>query len=179
MKISDGIIQQISDSYRKIRNTARYLLGNINDFNRSQKVSYKNMLEIDKFALHKLEKLKEKLKNIMITMNYLFFIPRNPIFLLNRDVFIYLDIIKDRLYCEYKDSVERRSAQTVLTEILDVLVRIISPVLSFTAEEIWERLDYETKEEGVHLSKWIEAKPEYIDEKLAQKWSKIQELRRS
>lgn len=90
----------------------------------------------------------------------------------------YLDIIKDRLYCEYKDSLERRSAQSVLVDILDVLVRIISPVLSFTAEEIWERLDYEGKEESVHLASWIKAKPEHMNEELAKKWQILGELRK-
>ena len=91
---------------------------------------------------------------------------------------LYLDIIKDRLYCEYKDSLERRSAQTVLTNILDVLVRVISPVLSFTAEEIWERLDYEGKEESVHLTSWVEENPEYINNELNEKWDKLGYLRR-
>ena len=91
----------------------------------------------------------------------------------------YLDIVKDRLYCEGKDSIERRSTQTVLTEVLKVLVRIISPVLSFTADEIWERIPEALKEEeSVHLSKWVDANPEYISGELAQKWDKIARIRR-
>lgn len=73
----------------------------------------------------------------------------------------YLDIIKDRLYCEYKDSLERRFQSTVLVEILDVLVQSNIPILSFTAEEIWERLDYQGKEESVHLASWIGIKELY------------------
>ena len=91
----------------------------------------------------------------------------------------YLDIIKDRLYCEYKTSQKRRSAQTVLVEILQVLVRVISPVLSFTAEEIWEKMPENIKEvESIHLASWVELKPEYIDNDLEEKWNKIYHLRR-
>ena len=179
VRLSDNIIQQMSDSYRKIRNTIRYLLGNIHDFNRnSDKVEYKDMLEIDKWALHRLEKLKETTKKHY--ENYEFYsLLQEILYFCSVDMSsFYLDIIKDRLYCEYKTSVERRSAQTVLSEMLDVLVRVISPILSFTAEEIWERLDYENKEESVHLASWIQEKPEYVNEELASKWSKLYELRK-
>ena len=91
----------------------------------------------------------------------------------------YLDIIKDRLYVERTDSKLRRSAQTVMTEILEFLVRAISPVLSFTSEEIWEKMPEVLKDgESVHLSKWSEARPEYINEELNAKWNKIMELRK-
>ncbi|WP_073508357.1 isoleucine--tRNA ligase [Streptobacillus notomytis] len=178
VRISDNIIQQMTDSYRKIRNTARYLLGNINDFDRNSKVAYEDMLEIDKWAMHKLEELKEKVAKHY--ENYEFYsLFQEILYFCSVDMSsFYLDIIKDRLYCEYKDSLERRSAQTVLVDILDVLVRIISPVLSFTAEEIWERLDYVGKEESVHLSKWIEAKPEHINEEIAKRWQILGELRK-
>lgn len=178
VRISENIINQMSDSYRKIRNTARYLMGNIHDFDRTNKVSYNDMLEIDKWAMHKLEILKEKVEKFYD--NYEFYsLFQEILYFCSVDMSsFYLDIIKDRLYCEYKDSLERRSAQTVLTEILDVLVRMIAPVLSFTAEEIWERLDYEGKEESVHLSSWIKSNDEYKNKELEEKWEKIYNLRK-
>ncbi|QXW66228.1 isoleucine--tRNA ligase [Streptobacillus moniliformis] len=178
VRISDNIIQQTTDSYRKIRNTARYLLGNINDFDRSNKVAYDDMLEIDKWAMHKLEELKEKVTKHYENYEFYSLFQEILYFCSVEMSSFYLDIIKDRLYCEYKDSLERRSAQSVLVDILDVLVRIISPVLSFTAEEIWERLDYEGKEESVHLASWIKAKPEHMNEELAKKWQILGELRK-
>ncbi|WP_064612466.1 isoleucine--tRNA ligase [Streptobacillus moniliformis] len=178
VRISDNIIQQMTDSYRKIRNTARYLLGNINDFDRSNKVAYDDMLEIDKWAMHKLEELKEKVTKHYENYEFYSLFQEILYFCSVEMSSFYLDIIKDRLYCEYKDSLERRSAQSVLVDILDVLVRIISPVLSFTAEEIWERLDYEGKEESVHLASWIKAKPEHMNEELAKKWQILGELRK-
>ncbi|WP_064607017.1 isoleucine--tRNA ligase [Streptobacillus moniliformis] len=178
VRISDNIIQQMTDSYRKIRNTARYLLGNINDFDRRNKVAYDDMLEIDKWAMHKLEELKEKVTKHYENYEFYSLFQEILYFCSVEMSSFYLDIIKDRLYCEYKDSLERRSAQSVLVDILDVLVRIISPVLSFTAEEIWERLDYEGKEESVHLASWIKAKPEHMNEELAKKWQILGELRK-
>ena len=178
VRISDNIIQQMSDSYRKIRNTARYLLGNINDFDRKTKVDYKDMLEIDKWAMHKLEELKRKTTKHYENYEFYALFQEILYFCSVEMSSFYLDIIKDRLYCEYKDSLERRSAQTVLSNILDVLVRVISPVLSFTAEEIWERLDYEGKEESVHLTSWVEENPEYINNELNEKWEKLGSLRR-
>ncbi|CAM3088209.1 isoleucine--tRNA ligase [Streptobacillus ratti] len=178
VRISDNIIQQMADSYRKIRNTSRYLLGNINDFDRNNRVAYEDMLEIDKWAMHKLEELKEKVTKHYENYEFYSLFQEILYFCSVEMSSFYLDIIKDRLYCEYKDSLERRSAQTVLVDILDVLVRIISPVLSFTAEEIWERLDYEGKEESVHLASWIQPKPEHINEELANKWQILGELRK-
>ncbi|NYV27543.1 isoleucine--tRNA ligase [Streptobacillus felis] len=178
VRISDNIIQQMADSYRKIRNTARYLLGNINDFDRNDRVKYDDMLEIDKWAMHKLEELKAKVTKHYDNYEFYSLFQEILYFCSVEMSSFYLDIIKDRLYCEYKTSVERRSAQTVLVDILDVLVRVISPVLSFTAEEIWERLDYEGKEESVHLASWVQAKPEHINEELAKKWQILGELRK-
>lgn len=178
VRISENIINQMSDSYRKIRNTARYLMGNIHDFDRNNKVEYKDMLEIDKWAMHKLETLKEKITKYYDNYEFYALFQEILYFCSVEMSSFYLDIIKDRLYCEYKDSLERRSAQSVLVEILDVLVRAISPVLSFTAEEIWERLNYENKEESVHLSKWLDVNEKYIDYELAKKWEKIYNFRK-
>ena len=180
VRISENILQQMSDAYRRIRNTARFLMGNLNEFNYAEdKIEYKDMLEIDKWAMHKLEKLKETTTNHYDKYEFYSLFQEITYFCSIEMSSFYLDIVKDRLYCEDKNSLERRSAQTVLTEVLKVLVRVISPVLSFTADEIWERIPEALKEEtSVHLSSWIEANPEYKNEELDKKWKKIHELRK-
>ena len=180
VRISENILQQMSDAYRRIRNTARFLMGNLNNFDyANDKVDYKDMFEIDKWAVHKLEELKEKTTEYYDKYEFYSLFQEITYFCSMEMSSFYLDIVKDRLYCEGTTSIERRSAQTVLTEVLKVLVRIISPVLSFTADEIWERIPETLKEEeSVHLSKWIEANPEYLNEELAKKWDKIARLRR-
>lgn len=180
VRISENILQQMSDAYRRIRNTARFLMGNLNDFDyATEKVDYNDMFEIDKWAMHKLEELKEKTTEYYDKYEFYSLFQEITYFCSMEMSSFYLDIVKDRLYCEGTTSIERRSAQTVLTEVLKVLVRIISPVLSFTADEIWERIPEALKEEeSVHLSKWIEANPEYLNEELAKKWDKIARLRR-
>ena len=180
VRISENILQQMSDAYRRIRNTARFLMGNLNNFDyANDKVDYKDMFEIDKWAMHKLEELKEKTTEYYDKYEFYSLFQEITYFCSMEMSSFYLDIVKDRLYCEGTTSIERRSAQTVLIEVLKVLVRIISPVLSFTADEIWERIPEALKEEeSVHLSKWIEARPEYLNKELAQKWDKIARLRR-
>ena len=180
VRISENILQQMSDAYRRIRNTARFLMGNLNDFDyANDKVDYKDMFEIDKWAMHKLEELKAKTTEFYDKYEFYSLFQEITYFCSMEMSSFYLDIVKDRLYCEGTTSIERRSTQTVLTEVLKVLVRIISPVLSFTADEIWERIPETLKEEeSVHLSKWIEARPQYLNKELAQKWDKIARLRR-
>ena len=180
VRISENILQQMSDAYRRIRNTARFLMGNLNDFDyANDKVDYKDMFEIDKWAMHKLEELKAKTTEFYDKYEFYSLFQEITYFCSMEMSSFYLDIVKDRLYCENKKSLERRSAQTVLTEVLRVLVRVISPVLSFTAEEIWERIPESIKEEeSVHLTSWIEANPEYKNEELAKKWEKIYHLRK-
>lgn len=180
VRLSEDILNRMSDSYRKIRNTARYLLGNISDFDYTTlKVEYSDMEEIDKWAMGRLEKLKAKLEKLYDNFEFYTLFQEITNFCITDMSAFYLDIIKDRLYCEYKTSQKRRSAQTVLVEILQVLVRVISPVLSFTAEEIWEKMPENIKEvESIHLASWIELKPEYIDNDLEEKWNKIYHLRR-
>ena len=134
VRISENILQQMSDAYRRIRNTARFLMGNLNDFDyENGKVKYEDMLEIDKWAIHKLEELKEKTTKFYDKYEFYSLFQEISYFCSVEMSSFYLDIVKDRLYCEGTKSLERRSTQTVLTEVLKVLVRVISPVLSFTA----------------------------------------------
>lgn len=180
VKISDNILKQMAEAYRRVRNTARYILGNSNDFNpNTNRVPYEQLMEIDKWALHKLEVLKRK-----VTENY----DKYEFYNLFQDIHyfagvdmsaFYLDIIKDRLYTEGTNSIERRSAQTVMTEILVTLTKMIAPILSFTAEEIWETLPEVLKDkESVLLTDWYKENDEYLNPEIENKWVEIIKVRK-
>ena len=154
MVISNDRLQGAADSYRRIRNTIRFLLGNIHDFEVENRVKEHELTEIDKYMEIKTQKLQKEL--IEDYQNYRFHVAFHKIhnFCANDLGGFYLDVLKDRLYTCAKDSVARRSCQTVLYQILEALVRWISPILSFTAEEAW--LLYHKQLPSVHLSEWYE-----------------------
>ena len=179
VSISRDILKQISEAYRKIRNTARYILGNTSEFDPDNKVEYKDMEEIDKWALSRLNKLvKDCTENYENFNFHLVYHDVNQFCVTDMSNF-YLDIIKDRLYTSKKDSTERRSAQTAMYIILDALVKIVAPMICFTAEEIWKYMPHTKNEqvESVMLSDWPEVVAEYDNEELEQKWNHILELK--
>lgn len=180
IKISDDMLKQLSESYRKIRNTARYMLGNLSDFNpETDKVKYEDMAEIDRFALYKLNTLVKKVINWYDTYDFhLMQVAIHQFCVLDMSNF-YLDIIKDRLYTQAPDSVERRSAQTAMHIILDALVRLLSPVLCFTAEEIWQAMPHNAGDDtySVLFNDMPKNVEEYNDEKLGEKYEIIRKIR--
>ena len=179
VSISRDILKQISEAYRKIRNTARYILGNTSDFDPDNKVEYKDMEEIDKWALLRLNKLvKDCTENYENFNFHLVYHDVNQFCVTDMSNF-YLDIIKDRLYTSKKDSTERRSTQTAMYIILNALVKIVAPMICFTAEEIWKYMPHTKNEqvESVMLSDWPEVVAEYDNEELEQKWNHILELK--
>lgn len=175
VRLSPKILKQLSDVYRKIRNTFRFLLGNLADFDpETDAVPYAAMEEIDKWALLRLEQVFETVSEAY--ENYQFHTMYHAIhnFCTVDLSAIYLDIIKDRLYTEKAAAPIRRSSQTAMYQILDTLVKIISPVLSFTAEEVWQYMPAVSgKEESVLLTDWPQAHPEYLDADLAARWNKL------
>ena len=174
MRISDKIISHLIDAYRRMRNTFRYLIGNLDGFDpRKDKVKYEDLWEVDKWTLHKLQKLVEQVSKSYeeFTFHRVFRDTHN--FCATDLSSFYLDILKDRLYTFGKDSVARRAAQTVLYELLETLVILLAPVISFTAEEVWQYLVKDEKEKTVFLAKFPEVKKKYIDEGLDKKWQKI------
>lgn len=176
VRISKGILKQLSEIYRKIRNTSRYMIGNLYDFNPDKDiVSYEDMNELDRWALLKTQNLIKDVTNAY--ENFEFHILYHDIhnFCVIDMSNFYLDIIKDRLYTEKADSIERRAAQTVMYVILKTLVKLTAPVLSFTAEEIWSFMPHNKSDnyESVLLSDWPEITEQYTNKELEERWDKI------
>jgi len=176
-RISEEILTRVSEAYRRIRNTCRYILGSINDFDPAvNTVSPDAMPEIDRWALHQLELLKERA--LSAYKEYAFHViyqDVNSFCTVEMSAF-YLDILKDRMYTSKADSVSRRSAQTVLYTILDTLLRILAPVLSFTADEAWQYMPG-NKEDSVHLAAFPLLTPEVKNDALVERWTRIMKVR--
>ncbi len=179
MRCNDELIGKSQDAYRKIRNTIRYLLGNLNDFNpKEDAVDYEQMLEIDKWALYHLGKL---ISGVLESYEHFAF---HRVFSLVYNFCtvemsnVYMDVLKDRLYCDGQDSESRRSGQTAMNRIVDSLVRLLAPILVHTAEEAWLQMEYKSEDVGsVHLASMPEA-DESIDYKPREEnWEKIMEMR--
>ena len=175
VSISKNIIKQVTEVYRKIRNTARYILGNIYDYDVENPVPYEDLLEIDKRALAKLNKLIKDCTNAYD--NYEFhtaYLSINQFCVVDMSS-LYLDIIKDRLYTSKADSIQRRAAQTTMYEILSALVRILAPMTCFTAEEIWQYMPHrrDEKTESIMLNYYPKVNSKYENNDLLLKWSRL------
>ena len=179
IRCNDEIIGRTQDAYRKIRNTLRYLFGNIDDFDpKANSVAYDQMFEIDKWAMQKLQKLIAE-----VTEAYDDFIFHRVYSLIYNFCVvemssIYMDVLKDRMYCDAADSTSRRSAQTAMYNILDAIVRMLAPILAHTAEEAWTEMKFRSEDvESVHLAHMPKV-DDSIDYKNAEpRWQKLMELR--
>lgn len=179
MKISQEILTRLTEAYRRIRNTCRFLLGNLCDFDpSSQLVYYQDMEEIDRYIMQRLNLLVARVRESYD--QYLF----HPVFHALHNFCavdlsaLYLDILKDRLYTFAANSKARRSGQTAMYHILSVLVRLMAPVLSFTAEEVWQHMPKAgDSAESVHLALLPEVNPEWQDDALAREWDTILAVR--
>ncbi len=148
MRCSDAIFKQLSDKYLKIRNTARYILGNLAGFDPDDQVPWADMLPLDKWALAQLGKLIRRCLDAYERYEFHTVTYAIHNFCVVEMSNFYLDVIKDRLYCDGKDSLSRRSAQTAIYRILDAMTRLLAPVLSFTADEIWLAMPHEKGADG-------------------------------
>lgn len=176
--LSPAILKQITEAYRKIRNTCRYLLGNLYDFHpQENRVADEQLLEIDHWALLKLHQLIQKVTEAY--QNYEFHTAYHLLhnFCAVEMSSFYLDIIKDRLYTFKANSLVRRSAQTVMYEIILALVKMLTPILAFTSEEIWEHLPHESDLPSVQLAGWPQFESRYLDPELEKKWDKFLQVR--
>ena len=175
VSLSKEILKQISESYRKMRNTARYILGNIADYNPEEVVEYKDLLEIDKWALLRLNKMVKECTESYDKYDFHAAYHAINQFCVTDMSNFYLDIIKDRLYTYKANSKERRAAQYTMYQILSALVRILAPMTCFTAEEIWKYMPHTKTEntESVMLDFYPEVNKEWDNPELAEKWEKV------
>ncbi len=175
IKLSNEIMTRLIEGYRKIRNTIRFLLGNLSNFYKERSLKYEDLEEIDKWILAELENLKEKL--FKAYENYEFHLIYQNItnFCINTLSSFYLDILKDTLYCDSVNSQKRLSAQTAMKEILDVLIKFLAPILSFTAEEAY--LLGNPEKESVHMEYFVPIIDKHKNESLREKWSLVNKIR--
>ncbi|MDB3982943.1 isoleucine--tRNA ligase [Candidatus Pelagibacter sp.] len=178
LRIDHSILDQHADSYRKIRNTFRYLLGNLNDNFEEidlEKINLSELPELEQFMLHKIYSLNENFKNYF--KNYDFHnLYKEVLNFCTVDLSaFYFDIRKDNLYCDSKNSKKRKSTIILLNIILDSLLKWFAPILSFTTEEIYKLISNNKK--SVHLEKFLEFPENFNNEKLNQKWLELIKIR--
>ncbi|MBT5632625.1 MAG: isoleucine--tRNA ligase, partial [Nitrospina sp.] len=179
IRVSNEILKRLTESYRKIRNTLRYLLGNLHDFDCTKDaVPVNELLELDRYILHRFNVLRDKILTAYENYEFHVFYHSFSNFCIIELSAFYLDIIKDRLYTYPANSRERRSGQTALHILLMGMVRLIAPILSFTAEEVWSYLpESSVDEESVHLSNFSPPENVSFDEKLITKWETLVDLK--
>jgi isoleucyl-tRNA synthetase len=178
--IGPNILKQLSDASRKIRNTARFLLGNIHDFDPAKDaVPYAELAELDRYMLHRMSVVLGEITEAFDRYQFFKFFQIVQNFCIVDLSNFYLDIAKDRLYISAPTSFRRRSCQTVLAIILENLTRAIAPVLCHMAEDIWQYLPYPTPYKSVFESGWVKLDPQWLQPDLAVTWDKIRDLRTS
>jgi isoleucyl-tRNA synthetase len=180
VRISQEILSHLVEAYRKIRNTSRFLLGNLYDYDpKRDMVPDEQLQEIDRWALHRLQGLIRRVRQGYAQFEFhTVFHSLNNFCAVDLSA-IYLDILKDRLYSDPAGSVSRRAAQRVLFETLTVLTRLMAPILSFTAEEIWDQIPRGLRDEdSVHLGSFPEeSKKVWMDKSLAEHWENLLTVR--
>ncbi len=179
MAVSLNIMKQLAEAYRKIRNTFRFLLGNLYDFDPEKgSLPYEQLSLLDKWILFRLHQLIQRVTRAYEDSEFHIVYHAISTFCVVDMSSFYLDITKDTLYCGAAESKERRGIQTVLYEVANVLVRLLAPVLCFTAEEIWSFLPgARERAASVHLAGWPQVNRRYLDPELEKIWGKILSLR--
>ncbi|MCF8008338.1 MAG: isoleucine--tRNA ligase [Halanaerobiales bacterium] len=180
IRVSDKILKQNSEVYRRIRNTFRFILGNTNDFiKKDNYVEFTDRKEIDRWIIYKLKDLTERVNKAYRGYEYHKVYHAVHNFCTVEMSSLYMDIIKDRLYTDGTNSTSRRSAQSTLFDIMITLVKILSPILVHTAEEVWqESLDKADLKESVFLTDWPNYDQIHEDNELMEKWNKLLNIRK-
>ena len=180
VRCSKEIIKQLAQNYLKFRNTARYCLGNLDGFDPNNLVAASDMEELDKWALTKLNDLIQVCRKAYL--DYEFHTVAHAIndFCVVELSSFYLDIIKDRLYCEAKDGLRRRSAQSALFIIVDTLAKLFAPILAYTCDEIWQAMPHRDSDDvrNILLNQMPENCAQYVlDSAVMDKWDTVMKLR--
>ena len=175
--IGNEIVKSNVEAYRKLRNTFRYLLGNLAGFDEAERVAAADMPELERAILHRLSELDELVRKAYADYDFKRVTHTLSNFM-NVDLSaFYFDIRKDTLYCDAPSSLRRRACRTVLDELFSCLTAWLAPVLCFTVEEVW-LARFPSDEDSVHLRTFPEIPAEWCNETLSEKWRKVRELRR-
>jgi len=176
--IGKTILKQMADVYRKIRNTARFLLGNLHDFDPAKDaVPYEQLPELDRYMLHRITEVFKDVQDAFESFQFFRFFQAVQNFCAVDLSNFYLDIAKDRLYISAADSLRRRSCQTVLAIAVENLARAIAPVLCHMAEDIWQAIPYPTPYKSVFEAGWVKLDSEWNAPELAEKWETLRQVR--
>lgn len=176
--LGKNILKQMADVYRKIRNTARFLLGNLYDFDpQKDAVPYDQLPELDRYMLHRMTEVFSEVKSAFESYQFFRFFQTVQNFCVVDLSNFYLDVAKDRLYISAAESFRRRSCQTVLAIAIENLARAIAPVLSHMAEDIWQNLPYAKPSLSVFQAGWVRLDAEWAQPDLAAKWAELRTIR--
>nr|WP_242040938.1 isoleucine--tRNA ligase [Leptolyngbya sp. FACHB-261] len=176
--IGKTILNQMADVYRKIRNTARFLLGNLHDFDPAKDaVPYDQLPEFDRYLLHRTREVTLEVTDAMESFQFFRFFQTVQNYCVVDLSNFYLDIAKDRLYISAANSLRRRSCQTVLAVALENLATMISPVLCHMAEDIWQAIPYSMPQQSVFQAGWVKVEEGWQQPALAERWERLRDLR--
>ena len=179
IRISDTILKQLSDAYRRIRNTSRFMLGNLADFDPDRDARpYADLQDIDRYLLHRLQQLIQQARQAYEDYEFhIIYHALHNFCVLDLSAF-YLDILKDRLYTSPPASAARRSAQTVMCILTSAMARMMAPIMAFTADEIWQHMPgWQDKATSIHSAALPEVRQEWTDDVLAGKWGQLLAIR--
>ena len=176
--LGKNILKQMADVYRKIRNTARFLLGNLHDFDPiKDTVKYEELPELDQYMLHRISEVFTEVTESFESYQFFRFFQVIQNFCVVDLSNFYLDVAKDRLYISGADGFRRRSCQTVLAVALENLVKAIAPVLCHTAEDIWQNIPYSTPQTSVFEAGWVRLEKHWEKPELGTLWQQLRQIR--
>ena len=175
LKLDNAILQSQAESYRRIRNTFRFLIGNLSDFTEEEAIDESEFPELERYLLHRLWEVDKVVQKCVSTFNFHLMFTTLLNFCSSDLSAFYFDIRKDTIYCDSKESVKRRSTRTLLNIIFNHLVRWFAPSISFTSEEAWKAMG---NKESIHLQDFLQCKNEYEDNQLNEKWNLIKNIRK-
>ena len=175
LKLDNAILQAQADSYRRIRNTLRYLIGNLYEFRENEKIDITEFLELEKFILHRLWEVDQIIQNCISSYNFHLMFTTLLNFCSNDLSAFYFDIRKDTIYCDNFNSKKRRSARTLLDIVFNYIVRWLAPFLVFTCEEAWQS---KGNTSSVHLEEFFKTDIKFKNDKIAKKWEQIKVIRK-
>jgi isoleucyl-tRNA synthetase len=178
IRLSTEILDRLADAYRRMRNTFRFLLGNLYDFDPARdRQSYATLDEVDRWVLDRLARLVDRVRRAYEEYQFHTVVHSVHNFCAVDLSALYLDVIKDRLYTSAPDDPRRRAAQTACYDVFNALARLMAPILTFTTEEAW-RYAPGARSESVHLERFPEVPLEWLDDTLKREWDRLLEVRR-